>query len=338
MRIDLIAPHEIGSRERLDWRRMQAAEPTVDIPALSPGWIRCAGLARPDARIAVVREGSGRIRGFLPVQIGPRGVVEPLGASLKLGGGLVGDPQTEWGASEWVRDVGAAGMPFEGVPDRQLEFARAARGGVTRLFADLQGGGAAYLRRRREEGVDLLDLYGRRAGALEAAGGPLRVKLFSDSAADFSSTLYWSAEGFRRPQEDWEIAALRLAFERADEDGGCAVLFTIHAGERLAAGACFLAGERSAQLAFYGEDPELAGCEPAAAVVADALSAFSARGVEEVDLGAVEGPVSREFATRRRQRLYGLVRPSERKPFVLPIPGFSRRGQLDWSRPGSAPT
>jgi CelD/BcsL family acetyltransferase involved in cellulose biosynthesis len=336
MRIDLISTAEIGRSERLDWRRLQAAEPTVALPALSPDWAGCVGGARPDARIAVIREGSGKVRGFLPIQAGKNGAVEPLAASLNLGCGLVGDPQLEWGASNWLRNIGAKSFPFQGAPDRQVEFARASRGSVMRLSAELAGGAAAYLRRKREENVDLMELRGRRAGKLAANKGAPRTKLFSYEGPDFSQTLYWSAEAYRKPQDDWEIAALRLAFERSPEEGGCGALFTLHVEGELAAGAFFLVGDRCAQLAFYGEAPALAPYEPAAALIGDAVGAFAARGVDEVDFGAVEGPIAREFATRRRQRLYGLIRPSEKKGFGVAFAGRSRKADREWSRLGPA--
>ncbi len=336
MRIDLISTAEIGPTERLDWRRLQTAEATVAVPGLSPAWAACVGAARPDARIAVIREGSGRVKGFLPIQAGKAGAVEPLAASLNLGCGVVGDPQLEWGASNWLRDIKAKAFPFQGAPDRQVEFARASRGGVMRLSAELQGGAAAYLRRKREENIDLLELRGRRVGAMAANKGAPRVKLFSYEGPDFSQTLYWSAEAYRRPQDDWEIAALRLAFERSPEEGGCGALFTIHVEGELAAGAFFLVDNRCAQLVFYGEAPSLAPYEPAAAVIADAVAAFAARGIDEVDFGAVEGPIAREFATRRRQRLYGLIRPAEKKGFGVAFAGRSRRADREWSRLGPA--
>jgi CelD/BcsL family acetyltransferase involved in cellulose biosynthesis len=336
MRIDLISTAEIGPAERLEWRRLQAVEATVATPALSPAWAACVGAARSDARIAVIREGSGKVRGFLPIQAGKKGAVEPLAVSLNLGCGLVGDPQLEWGASDWLRTIEATAFPFQGAPDRQVEFARASRGGVMRLSAELQGGAAAYLRRKREENIDLLELRGRRVGALAANKGAPRVKLFSYEGADFSQTLYWSAEAYRRPQDDWEIAAVRLAFERSQEEGGCGALFTIHVEGELAAGAFFLTGERCAQLVFYGENPSLAPYEPAAAVISDAVAAFAARGIDEVDFGAVEGGIAREFSTRRRQRLYGLIRPAEKKGFSVGFAGRSRKADREWSRLGPA--
>lgn len=336
MRIELISTGEIGKVERIEWRRLQAAESTIATPALSPAWAACVGDARSDARVAVIRESGGKVRGFLPIQAGKNGAVEPLAASLNLGCGLVGDPQLEWGASNWLRTIGAKALPFQGAPDRQVEFARASRGGVMRLSAELQGGAGSYIRRKREEGVDLMELRGRRVGALAANKGAPRVRLFSYEGPDFSQTLYWSAEAYRRPQDDWEIAALRLAFERSPEEGGCGALFTIHVDGELAAGAFFLTGDRCAQLVFYGENPALAPYEPAAALIADAVAAFAARGIDEVDFGAVEGAIAREFSTRRRQRLYGLIRPAEKKGFSVAFAGRTRKADREWSRLGPA--
>lgn len=335
MRIELIAPAEIGPTERLEWRRLQAAERTIATPGLSAEWAACVGAARPDARVAVLRTGAGRIQGFLPIQAGKGGVVEPLAASLNLGCGLVGDPQLEWGAAEWLRDLGARSFPFQGAPERQLEFARAARGATPRPSAELHGGAAVYVRRKREADIDVLERRARRMGAIAAAKGAPRIKLFACDGPDLNQTLYWSAGAYRRPQDDWEMAALRNAFERGDEDGFHGVLFTMHINGALAAGAYFLADNASAQLIAYGEAPDLEPLEPASVLIADAIGAFAARGLEDVDFGAIEGPLAREFATRRRQRLYGLIRPAEKKG-AIPLLGRTRRADREWSRLGPA--
>jgi CelD/BcsL family acetyltransferase involved in cellulose biosynthesis len=335
MRIDLITTGELGPAEIQQWRRLQGEDRTVAAPGLSPGWARCVGRARADARIAAIRDRAGRIQGFLPIQAGKGGLVEPLGASLNLGCGIVGDPRLDWDASGWLADIGSRGLEFQGAPERQLEFARASRGGVLRLTADLQGGAASYVKRKREDDFDVLEHRGGRIVRLAAEKGSPRVRLFSYEGPDFSQTLYWSAGAFRRPQEDWEIAALRSAFEHDGEDGFRGALFTLHVGDSLAAGAFFLIDGCSAQIVFYGEAPGLERYEPAAIVLADAISAFAARGIVELDLGAIEGPLAREFATGRRQRLYGLIRPVARKKrFPASLAKPNRRAEREWSRIG----
>lgn len=335
MRIELITTDKIGPAEIKDWRRLQADDRTVGTPGLSPGWARCVGRTRADARVAVIRDKTGRVQGFLPIQAGKAGVVEPLGASLNLGCGLVGDPQLDWNAPRWLADIGAKSFQFQGAPERQVEFARAARGSVLRLAADLQGGAAGYVTRKREDGFDVLDRRARRLGTIAAECGAPRIRLFACDGPDFSQTLYWSADAFRRPQEDWEIAALRAAFEHDADDGFRGALFTLHVGDALAAGVFFLTDRNCAQLAFYGEAPAMESFEPAAVLVADAISAFAARGVLELDLGAIEGPLVREFATAKRQRLYGLIRPdAKKKRHSGPFTSRNRRAEREWSRIG----
>lgn len=336
MRIELIATSEIGRAEQLDWRRFQAAERTVASPGLSADWAACVGAARPDARVAVLRNGAGRVQGFLPIQPGKGGAIEPLGASFNLGCGLIGDPTLEWGAAQWLRDVGARALPFQGAPDRQIEFARASRGEVARQSAELHGGAAVYVKRKREDNVDVLDRRGRRLAAITAAKGAPRIKLFACDGPDFNQMLYWSAGAYRRPQEDWEMAALRTAFERDESQGFHGALFTMHVEGALAAAVFFLVDNSSAQLVCYGEAPDLEPYQPAAVLISDAIVAFATRGLEEVDFGAIEGPLTREFATRRRQRLYGLIRPTEEKSFATRFLGRTRRADREWSRLGPA--
>jgi CelD/BcsL family acetyltransferase involved in cellulose biosynthesis len=294
------------------------------------------GRARADARIAAIRDRTGRALGYLPIQAGKGGVLEPLAASLNLGCGLVGDPQLAWDAPAWLAEIGARGLQFQGAPERQVEFARASRGGVLRLSAELTGGAAAYVTRKREDGFDMLDRRARRIGRIAAELGPPRIRLFACEGPDFSQTLYWSASAFRRPQEDWEIAALRAAFEHQADDGFRGALFTMHVGDTLAAGAFFLVDRASAQIVFYGDAPGYSSYEPIGVLIADAISAFAARGVVEVDLGAIEGPLAREFATGRRQRLYGMIRAGvqKKKSFRDAFAGRGKRDAREWSRIG----
>ena len=319
MRIDLITPDEIGSVEEADWRRLQRAARPLSPPSLSPGWVRCVGAARPDARVAVVRDGAGRIHGFLPVQAGKGQVVETLGASLDLGCGFVGDPALKWGARDWLRGLRARALEFSGAAENQVEFAAAARGGDIRMIAELHGGAGAYLAlRRAQTDTDLLETRAHRLGAIAAEFGAPRMRLVSCAREDFDQTMFWSADAFRRPQLDWEIAALRAAFERED-DSFAGALFTLTAGDALLAGAFFLLDQRSAQLVFYGEASTAAAHASAAIVVADAIAAFAARGIDEVDLGCSDGFIAREFATRRRPVLYGRIRPAERSRFPVAL-------------------
>lgn len=335
MRIELIEPRDIGPVEDVTWKRLQSEERTVATPALSAEWAQVVGEARIDARVAVVRDGAGRIQGFLPVQAGRARIVEPLATSLNLGCGLVGDPNLEWNAPDWLSAIGARQFAFEGAPDRQAEFARHARGSVIRMIAELSGGAGSYLRRKREADIDVLETRARRVERLAANSGPVRVKLFSCEGVDFDEVMYWSAGAYRRPQDDWEMMALRAAFEREDESFQGA-LFTVKAGDALAAGAFFLMGPRVAQLVFYGERPELEPFKPASIVLADAIAAFASRGLDDVDLGAVEGPLAREFATRRRHRLYGVIRPAEKKRSLMPFVGAAKRSARTWSEQGPA--
>jgi len=333
MRIELIQPNEMGPVEDVTWRRLQASERTVATPGLSPEWARIVGDVREDARIAVMQDGAGRVQGYLPVQAGKARAVEPLANSLNLGCGLVGDPNLEWGAAEWLRDLKARAFIFEGAPERQVEFSRAARGSVIRMSAELHGGGGAYLLRKREEDIDVLERRGARIERLENHAGAVRVKHFACEGPDFDQAMYWSAGAYRNPQHDWEMAALRTAFERED-DAFQGALFTLNINDELAAGAFFLMGHRTAQLVFYGEKPELETYNPAGVLIADAIAAFASRGLDEVDLGAVEGPLTREFATRRRQRLYGLIRPAEKKRFQAPFAGLGRSASKTWTELG----
>ncbi len=328
MRIELISTSELGPAERREWRRLQGRERTISTPALSPYWARCVGAARADARVAVIEDGGGRAQAFLPVQVGRAGVIEPLAASLGLGCGLVGDPGLEWGAAEWLRDLRARALPFAGAPQRQVELARFARGEALRLSAELYGGASAYVRRRRRDQVDVLGRRARRMEALADARGAPRIRLFACDRPDFDRVLAWSAAARRSPRSGWEAAALRLAFERDPEDGFYGAFFTMRLGGALAAGVLFLVDHRQAQLVLYGEDPRLEPHEPAAVLAADALMALAARGVVEADLGAVDGPIVRELATRPRRELYGLVRPAarpRRRGFAAPLIALGRR-------------
>jgi hypothetical protein len=315
MRIELISTAELGPAELLDWRRLQARERSTATPALSPHWARCVGEVRADARVAVLLDDAGRTLGFLPVEIGRTGMIEPLAASLDLGCGLVGDPLLEWGAAEWLRDVRAPAFVFSGAPEEQMELARAARGAVVRLSVELGRG-----------------VRGRRLTPRVAADRPPRIRLFSCHGADFDRTLRLRAGAFRRPHADWEIGALRSAFERDEEDGFYGALFTSSRESELTAGLLFLVERRAAQLVTYGEDPGGGRHESAAALMPAALAALAERGVAEVDLGADSPPV-RDFATRRRCRLYGRIRPAARRLRAIPL---ARSAGRAWSALASA--
>jgi CelD/BcsL family acetyltransferase involved in cellulose biosynthesis len=338
MRIDLIATGEIGPVEQRDWARFQAQERSIAKPGLSAGWARCVSVARPDARVAVISDAAGRTHGFLPVQAGKGLTIEPLAASLNLGCGVVGDPALTWGAAEWLRDLRARDFPFAGAPETQAEFARYARGSDLRMIAELHGGAQAFHQRRWDrDDIDVPMVRAKRLDAIASGLGATKIRCFSTERSDFDQTLFWSAGAFRRPQEEWEIAALRAAFEAEDDDFRGA-LFTLKADETLIAGAFFILNNRSAQLVFYGEAPQREAFEPAAVVVADAIAAFAGMGIQEADLGPVAGPLAREFSTRRRPVLYGRIRPAEQRRFPASMAAaFPRRAMRDarsWSHAG----
>ena len=84
MQIDVVRPSALSAADLARWSALQAADPALDSPFLSPGWALAVEGAqvslRGDIKVAVVRDGA-EAKAFLPARV-VGGVAMPVGAPM----------------------------------------------------------------------------------------------------------------------------------------------------------------------------------------------------------------------------------------------------------------
>ena len=81
MRVDVVAPHELGPEEHSAWAAIQRSESGLDSPFLSVTFATVCARIYPRTRVAVLRDDAG-IAGFFAFEAGRAGSARALGQGV----------------------------------------------------------------------------------------------------------------------------------------------------------------------------------------------------------------------------------------------------------------
>lgn len=123
MKITVVRPAELGENELARWRSFQRATPLLANPFLSPEFTVTVGGLRPQARVAVLSDGTA-IVGFFPFEQRPLGIGVPIAAGLNDCQGLVHVTDLEWDPQRLLRACRLAVWEFDHLVDGQKPFER----------------------------------------------------------------------------------------------------------------------------------------------------------------------------------------------------------------------
>ena len=318
MRIDIVTPADLSPEDIAAWRALQAADPSLASPYLSPDWTLTAAAAHgPDrrlAKVAVFREG-GEAVGFMPVRV--NGVTAmPLGAPMSDYQGLVARPGLAVDPVAMVRALGVSRFDFTHLLADQPAFAPFIRGRALSQVVDISEGYDAYARERREHGHHVLKDCAKQLRKLERERGPATFTALSQSRADFERLIALKRNQYRITRQTdifdagWPLEILSSLFDRRDPDFG-GVLFTLAVEGRPVAMNFALRNRSVLHCWFIAHDPEFERYSPGMTLMDPILRWASEHGLREFDLGPGDYRFKLRLANRTRELAHGFVgRPS----------------------------
>ena len=353
MQIDVVRPWELTAHAVERWAAMQAADPALETPFLSPYWPRAVARAQGPStgdrgvRVAVLG-GMADPKGFLAARVGPFAAM-PAGAPMCDYQGLVAEPGLTIDPREIVQALGVGRLDFSHMLEGQTPFAPHARGLERSRIIDVSGGYAAYEAERRAAGVSALKDIDKKRRKVEREIGPVRFTAFSRARGDLDQLVAWKQRAWRETgqtdlfEAGWPLRLVRQLFASRDPDFG-GVLFTLHIGEALAAAQLDIRGGATVHSWIIGHDPAFDRYSPGMMLFQDILRWMDDVPYSRLDLGAGDYRFKRELANRTvevshgfvgslsaaamlREAAYGLRRVAETLPLgpVSELPGKAMR-------------
>ena len=312
MRIETIHPSELGAAEAALWRAHQRADPTLSSPYLSPVWAQLVGAARPDARVCVLEGG----KGFLGVQRNSRFTAMGLGAPIADYQGLVGEAGLDVDVASVCKVLKVGRIDLAGVPAGQSLLADAAAGSDGSWIAEVSAGAEAYRAQLRKQRSKFVRQTDNRMCKLGEAHGALAFAAKSAERGHFDTLIAWKLAQLRAAGQPaiwakpWVRQVVEATYAARDPNFSCA-LFTLSAGNRLAAASYALCSERVVHVWMIGHDEALDAFSPGIILARWLIEWAAGQGLAEVDFGVGDYQFKRHLCTAQRPLEWGAAtRPS----------------------------
>ncbi|MDO8296462.1 MAG: GNAT family N-acetyltransferase [Caulobacter sp.] len=313
MKIDVVRPWELSDTAVARWSALQAADPGLESPFLSPHWARSVARAQgPDSGLRVaVLGGLDNPRGFMAARVGAFTAMPP-GAPMCDYQGLVAEPGLTVDPRQIVEAFGVGRLDFCHMLESQAPFAPLARGREDSFVIDVACGYAAYEAERRAAGISVLKDTDRKRRKVEREIGPVTFTAWSRSDADFGKLIAWKRAQWRATgQTDlfaagWPAALVRNLFASRDPDFG-GILFTLHIGDRLAAAQMNLRGGHTIHSWIISHDPRFERYSPGMLLFQDILRWMDDTPYSRLDLGAGDYRFKREFSNVKVGVTHGFI-------------------------------
>ena len=235
MQISVVRPSELGPSEIAAWHSMQRQTRSLANPFLCPEFAVAVDNFRPDARVAVLADGS-EIVGFFPFERRRFGVGVPIGAGLNDCQGLIHAPAAEWDSRELLRACRVTVWQFDHLVEGQRPFERYAVAVAPSPVIDLTEGFAAYQEKLRVKSPQFCKDLVRKARKLEREAGELRFVMDSRDKAELRTLMGWKSDQYRRNgwvdvfDRPWIVDLVDYLFiTHGDGFGG--LLSVLYAGE-----------------------------------------------------------------------------------------------------------
>jgi CelD/BcsL family acetyltransferase involved in cellulose biosynthesis len=317
MSIELLAPEALSPADIEAWEALQASNPALASPFLSPHWpLALAAVDGPDAeglRIAVLRE-QGRARAFLPLRR-RRFTALPAGAPMSDYQGVVAEPGATLDLRAVVRALGVQRLDFSHAIEGQADFAPYVKGGQESLLIDVSNGYEAYAAAQRAHS-DILKDTEKKKRKVEREKGEVVFTALSTDWSDFDKLIAWKRAQYRLTGQTDIFAAgwpLRLLENiRADDrrDFGGA-FFTLHVGGELAAAHFALRGRDVLHAWFIAHDDAFGKYSPGVILMVELLKWQAQNGYRVLDLGPGDYRFKHQLSNAKLPVGFGFVgRPS----------------------------
>lgn len=294
-----IYPAALSAAEIAAWRAITASVPAFGNPLLGPDFAMAVGAVRPDARVAIYRDGD-RILGFLPHHRRPGGMARPLGAPLSDYHGLIAGPDAGLTGAQALTLAGLSAYRFTGLVDPHNAFVGLSTGESTGYAINLTQPPADYIEALRAASAKRFKNWRRLESKLDREIGPVRIEA-SDDPAVYQQIMAWKREQLiRTGVADF----LRPAWTRQLLDGLSAargglrgLTLIMWAGDTIAAGHFGIAADGWYHPWVASTNPELGDYSPGQTFLMKAIAAMPALGLTTYDLGPSHDHYKRHYAS-----------------------------------------
>ncbi len=208
--------------------------------------------------------------------------------------------------------LGVQRLDFTSLMIEAPGFADCVRGRAVSHVLDISKGYDAYAADRAAAGTDILKDCAKKRRKLERELGEVTFTAESRSLHDFDQLIAWKrAQYAQTGQTDilacgWPLHLLRGLFEQ-DDPQLRGVMFTLHAGGKLAAVHYALCTPRIAHAWFIAHDDEMQRYSPGVILITEVLRWAADKGMAELDLGPGDYRFKVSLANRQREVGHGFV-------------------------------
>jgi CelD/BcsL family acetyltransferase involved in cellulose biosynthesis len=320
LQIDVMRPSALGAPDLERWSALQAADPALDSPFLSPGWALAVERAqvglRGDVKVAVVRDG-GQAKAFFATRV-VGGMAMPAGSPMSDYQAIVAEPGFELDAPCLLRALGVHRLDFFQMLEGQPTFAPYRRGEAASWVVEAANGYEVYQAQRREAGSGLLKDIEKRRRKIERDLGEVTFTAQSTDRADFDQLIAWKRGQYRQTNQTdifsagWPLHLIEGLLEAGEADPGFGgALFTLHIGAQLAAAQFNLRGRHTLHAWIIAHGSGFEKVSPGLVLFGEILRWMDATPLNTLDLGPGDYRFKQQLATCQRRVAHGFVgRPS----------------------------
>jgi CelD/BcsL family acetyltransferase involved in cellulose biosynthesis len=311
LRIEAVHPRELGAGDVAAWESLRSANGSLTSPYYSGAFARLMGEVRPDARVAVLMDGTATV-GYLGVQGMSRFAALGLGTPLSDYQGLVAEPRLIFDHRDLCRALRVGRVDMVNVPLDQSAFAGALQGAQASWVADLSMGPLAYLERMRERRQETVRQQDRKRRKLMREHPDVVFHACSTSREHLTALLEWKTDQCRRTGQPlvwatpWVREVVYRSFDSQDPSFG-GVLFTMTRGDTLVAAHYLLRSGSVLHAWLIGHDGGFEAYSPGVLLTRFLVEWAANNGFVEVDFGIGDYRYKREFAEPLRQLGWGTI-------------------------------
>ena len=292
MQISVVRPEELAPADIAAWRAMQRSTQSLANPFLSPDFTVAVGRVRPNARVAVLTDGTSAA-GFFPFERRRLGAGAPIAAGLTDCQGLIHAPGLHWDARELLRACRISVWQFDHLTDSQGSFHQYQSVLAPSPVIDLADGFESYYRKLRLKSPAFCSTLARKSRKLEREVGEVRFEVDSPDVSALRLLMSWKSAQYRRTgrldrfSHPWVIDLLEsLSAIRGSDFGG--VLSVLYAGDLPVAIHFGIRSDHVLAYWFPAYDPEFGRYSPGLISLLRMAQDSPALGVRLIDLG--KGP------------------------------------------------
>jgi CelD/BcsL family acetyltransferase involved in cellulose biosynthesis len=312
--IDVVRPSALCPSDLAAWRALQAADPALESPFLSPEWRRAVDQVQSGGRgeilVAVLRDGPDAV-GFFPTRV-VGSTAMPVGAPMSDYQGLIAHADLRVEAKWLIKALGVQRLDFSHMLADQPVFRPFVRGEAPSYVIDVANGYDTYAAERRAAGSGVLKDIDKRRRKAEHEVGPVSFQAMANCPKAFDFLLDWKRRQYLTTGQPvifdapWTVELLRALHATRDGDFGGA-LFVLEIGDRPAAIQFHLRGARTLHAWIVAHDRTFDRYSPGMMLFQEILRWMDETPFATFDLGAGDYRFKHQLSNAQRTVAHGFV-------------------------------